>query len=217
MDCGKVLRKYDLIKRVFDVTVSSVLAIVLAPVAAGVAVAVAVKLGRPILFKQERPGLHGETFHMLKFRTMLEPNISRGWVTDAQRLTPLGRKLRSTSLDELPAIINVLKGEMSLVGPRPLLVSYLELYSAEQSRRHEVRPGITGLAQVKGRNSVNWDERFRLDVDYVDRRSFWLDLRILALTVFTVLKRDGITEPGQETMSAFKGSYVAHPDGDRDE
>lgn len=216
MSSGDSSRPYDLVKRVFDFTISCALAIAFAPIAAGVAAAVRVKLGRPVLFKQERPGLNGEIFEMLKFRTMLEPNIATGQLTDGQRLTPLGKKLRSTSLDELPTLLNVLKGDMSLVGPRPLLVSYLKLYTPEQRRRHEVRPGITGLAQVRGRNSVKWEERFRLDVDYVDRRSLWLDVRILALTLLTVVKRDGITEPGQATMSAFEGSQGMHVDDQDD-
>lgn len=193
-------------KRYFDIIVSLALALLFAPVAVVVAVVVGAKLGRPILFRQERPGLDGTTFVMLKFRTMLDADATMDRLTDAQRLTPLGRKLRSTSLDELPALINVIKGDMSLVGPRPLLVSYLELYTPEQSRRHEVRPGITGLAQVSGRNCVAWEERFRLDIEYVNNRSFWLDLRILMKTLATVLNREGITEPGQETMSVFLGS-----------
>lgn len=168
---------------------------------------VRVKLGLPVFFLQIRPGLHGKPFMMIKFRTMIDKSDSAGnLLPDAIRLIPLGRFLRSSSLDELPEFLNVLKGEMSLVGPRPLLMEYLPLYSAEQARRHEVRPGITGWAQVNGRNAISWEEKFKLDVWYVDNRSFWLDLKILWLTLKKVLVREGISQEGQATMEEFKGT-----------
>ena len=164
------------------------------------------KLGSPVLFRQVRPGLHGRPFTMVKFRTMTDARGPDGaLLPDAQRLTAFGRFLRASSLDELPELWNVLRGEMSLVGPRPLLMEYLPLYSPEQARRHEVRPGITGWAQVNGRNAVSWEERFRLDVWYVDHRSLWLDLRILWLTVRKVLVREGISAQGEATMPRFTG------------
>ena len=164
------------------------------------------KLGSPVLFCQVRPGLQGRPFTMFKFRTMTDERGSDGaLLSDAQRLTPLGRFLRSSSLDELPELWNVLRGEMSLVGPRPLLMEYLPLYSPEQSRRHEVRPGITGWAQINGRNAISWADKFALDVWYVDHRDMWLDLRILWLTVRKVLVRDGISAEGEATMSRFEG------------
>ncbi len=165
------------------------------------------KLGSPVLFRQVRPGLHGRSFQMIKFRTMLNANGSDGQpLSDELRLTSFGRFLRSTSLDELPELWNVLKGEMSLVGPRPLLLEYLPLYSAEQARRHEVRPGITGWAQVNGRNAIDWEEKFALDVWYVDHRNLLLDLCILCRTVMKVVVRDDINAQGQATMSKFTGS-----------
>lgn len=164
-------------------------------------------LGRPVLFKQARPGLHGQPFEMVKFRTMTQTKARDGeLLPDAQRLTALGRFLRSSSLDELPELWNVLKGDMSLVGPRPLLIAYLPLYSPEQGRRHQVKPGITGWAQVNGRNALSWEEKFRLDVWYVDHRSLGLDFKILWLTVRKVLLRDGISAQGDATMPAFRGS-----------
>ena len=164
------------------------------------------KLGSPVLFCQVRPGLQGRPFTMFKFRTMTDDRGSdAALLSDAQRLTPLGRFLRSSSLDELPELWNVLRGEMSLVGPRPLLMEYLPLYSPEQSRRHEVRPGITGWAQINGRNAISWADKFALDVWYVDHRDMWLDLRILWLTVRKVLVRDGISAEGEATMSRFEG------------
>jgi lipopolysaccharide/colanic/teichoic acid biosynthesis glycosyltransferase len=159
-----------------------------------------------VLFRQPRPGLHGEVFTLLKFRTMLSEDRERGLVTDEQRLTGLGKVLRSTSLDELPSLWNVLRGEMSIVGPRPLLVEYLPLYTKEQARRHDVRPGITGLAQVSGRNDVAWPDRFELDVQYVDGLCLALDARILAETVRAVVTRRGISEAGRATMSRFEGA-----------
>ena len=193
-------------KRPFDFVVSLVALVVLSPVMGVVALLVRYKLGSPVLFRQERPGLDAEPFEMLKFRTMLDARTAGGeLLADAQRLTPVGRFLRSTSLDELPGLYNVLKGDMSLVGPRPLLMEYVPLYSPEQARRHEVRPGITGWAQVNGRNAVSWEQRFRLDAWYVDNRSFWLDLKILAMTVVKVFKRTGISADGEATMPKFKG------------
>ena len=164
-------------------------------------------MGAPVLFRQTRPGKDGRLFNMVKFRSMKDAVGPDGLaLPDAKRLTPLGRKIRSTSLDELPGLWNVLKGDMSLVGPRPLLVEYLPLYSPEQARRHEVRPGITGWAQVNGRNAISWEDKFALDVWYVDNRTIWLDLKIIALTIKKVLIRDGISADGEVTMSKFKGS-----------
>lgn len=194
-------------KRLFDVTVAMLSLVLLSPILAGVVVAVGLTLGRPVLFAQVRPGRHGVPFTMYKFRTMLDVCDAAGnLLEDAQRLTRFGRFLRATSLDELPELWNVLVGDMSLVGPRPLLMEYLPLYSAEQYRRHEVRPGITGWAQVNGRNALDWEARFRLDVWYVDHRSIWLDLKILFLTVRKVLAREGINEAGQATMRKFIGN-----------
>lgn len=196
-----------MIKRVFDITVAGTALALLAPLLVPLAALIRFKLGSPVLFRQIRPGLHGEPFQMVKFRTMRDAVDEAGKpLPDAERLTRFGRLLRSTSLDELPELWNVLKGDMSLVGPRPLLMEYLPLYSAEQRRRHEVRPGITGWAQVNGRNAISWDEKFRLDVWYVDNRSFLVDLRILALTVRKVFAREGISGQGEATMSRFTGS-----------
>lgn len=167
------------------------------------------RLGSPVFFRQQRPGLHGKPFHMVKFRTMTDARDAEGkLLPDAERLTKLGQFMRSTSLDELPELWNVLKGDMSLVGPRPLLMEYLPLYSSEQARRHEVRPGITGWAQVNGRNALSWEEKFALDVWYVDHRSFWLDVKILFMTVKKVLVRDGISATGEATMSKFTGGQM---------
>jgi len=178
-----------------------------APVLGLVALAVRWKLGSPVLFRQERPGYRERPFRLLKFRTMTEARDDQGrLLPDADRLTPFGRFLRSTSLDELPELINVLRGEMSLVGPRPLLPEYLPLYSPTQRRRHEVRPGITGWAQVNGRNATTWEERFTHDVWYVDHLSFWVDVRILLLTVVTTLRREGISQAGKATMEKFRGT-----------
>jgi len=193
-------------KRGFDVAVSALGLIGLAPVMAATAVVVTRGLGRPILFRSNRAGRSGRPFRMLKFRTMLPVDPARGLVDDADRLTPLGSKLRTVSLDELPELVNVLRGEMSLIGPRPLPVDYLPLYSPEQARRHEVRPGITGLAQVSGRNALTWEEKFAYDVWYVDHRSWSLDLRILVRTLLTVFRGDGISAEGHATMHPFTGS-----------
>ena len=196
---------YDSLKRGLDVVAAGAGLVLISPVLACVALAVALNLGQPVLFCEPRAGKDGRVFLLLKFRTMRSPDPARGLVTDAERLTPFGRALRSTSLDELPSLWNVLRGDMSIVGPRPLLVRYLDRYSAEQERRHEVRPGITGLAQARGRNQLSWDERFVLDVDYVERRSLALDARIVFETVLAVLRRDGITSPGHVTMPEFQG------------
>lgn len=194
-------------KRVFDLLVVLASAVVWVPVAAIVALFVRYKIGSPVLFTQQRPGLHGQPFLIYKFRTMTNAVDAHGEpLPDAQRLTPFGRFLRSTSLDELPELWNILKGDMSLVGPRPLLMEYLPLYSPEQARRHDVRPGLTGWAQVNGRNAVTWAEKFRYDVWYVDNRSLALDLRILLLTVRAVLWRQGITGEGEATVGRFTGN-----------
>ncbi len=196
--------RYDATKRALDASVAAVGLVATAPLQAVVALAVLAKHGRPVLFRQPRPGKDGRVFELVKFRTMLLPDAQR--VSDADRLTSLGALLRATSLDELPTLWNVLKGDMSLVGPRPLLVQYLERYSPEQARRHEVRPGITGLAQVRGRNNLDWDDKFALDVEYVDNRSLGLDLRILWETVAVVLLRRGISADGHVTMTEFRGA-----------
>jgi lipopolysaccharide/colanic/teichoic acid biosynthesis glycosyltransferase len=192
------------LKRLFDLFLVIVLAPVWVPVFAVVALLVRIKLGAPVLFRQQRPGWNGEIFELVKFRTMREANDSSGTpLPDAERLTDFGRRLRALSLDEVPELWNVLKGEMSLVGPRPLLVQYLPRYNARQARRHEVRPGLTGLAQVMGRNALTWDEKFEWDVRYVETRTFWLDLKILALTVKTVFFRQGISAKDNVTMPEF--------------
>lgn len=197
-------RPYDAVKRGADVFVGTIALVLSAPIQLAVAVLVATKLGRPVLFRQRRPGRGGRAFTILKFRSMVDIDEARGLVTDEQRLPRFGRILRSTSLDELPALLNVLSGDMSLVGPRPLLESYLPLYTAEQARRHEVRPGITGLAQVSGRNATTWEERFAHDVYYVDHRSAKLDLWILWRTVRTVLARSGVSAEDSVTMREFQ-------------
>lgn len=194
-------------KRIIDIMFALFLIVILSPIILITACLVYFKLGKPILFKQKRPGLQGKPFIIYKFRTMKNEFDKLGNLySDDQRLTAFGKMLRSTSLDELPALWNVLKGDMSLVGPRPLLVEYLPLYSNEQSRRHKVRPGITGWAQVNGRNAISWDEKFKLDVWYVDNQSFWLDIKILLLTIKKVFIREGISAEGQATMQKFSGS-----------
>lgn len=194
-------------KRAFDVIVASAAAIVLAPVMLVVALAIGRHLGRPVLFKQTRPGLDGRPFQMIKFRTMRDAVDASGMpLSDAERLTSFGAFLRSTSLDELPELWNVIRGDMSLVGPRPLLMEYLELYTPEQARRHEVRPGVTGWAQVNGRNAISWEQKFQYDVWYVDNRGFWLDLKILLATARKVVARDGISSASSATMERFRGS-----------
>ena len=200
-------RRGEGLKRLLDAVAAAAGLVVLAPVLAAVAVGVRLTMGAPVLFRQVRPGLHGRPFTLLKFRTMRDAADAGGTpLPDAERLVPLGRFLRRTSLDELPELLNVLRGEMSLVGPRPLLPEYIPLYSPEQARRHEMRPGLTGWAQVNGRNAQEWDERLRLDVWYVDHWSLSLDLRILLRTVRQVLAREGINAPGHVTMERFRGS-----------
>jgi lipopolysaccharide/colanic/teichoic acid biosynthesis glycosyltransferase len=194
-------------KRLFDFVVAALGAIVLSPVIAAVALLVRIKLGNPVLFRQVRPGLHGQPFTLLKFRTMVDAVDSNGSpLPDAQRLTAFGQFLRRWSLDELPELYNVLRGDMSLVGPRPLLVEYLPLYTAEQARRHDVRPGLTGWAQVNGRNAISWDQKFAFDLWYVDHASLSLDLKILWLTIRNVFTRHGISAEGEATMPRFTGS-----------
>ena len=194
-------------KRAFDFLFSFSVLLALLPVIIVVAVLIRFKLGSPILFTQDRPGLNGKVFKMMKFRTMLDGKDKQGnLLPDNERMTKFGAFLRSTSLDELPGLFNVLKGDMSLVGPRPLLVQYLPLYSAEQARRHNVRPGITGWAQVNGRNAISWEQKFKLDVWYVDNQSLLLDFKILLLTVKKVFVREGISADGHVTIEPFKGS-----------
>lgn len=196
-----------MLKRLIDIVASAVGLIVLAPVLIGVAVAIRITMGPGVLFRQQRPGRGGRIFAMYKFRTMTDARDSSGMpLPDAERLTRLGSFLRRSSLDELPELINVLKGDMSLVGPRPLLVAYLPLYTPEQARRHEVRPGITGWAQVNGRNAITWEQKFDLDVWYVDNRSVMLDFKILLMTVAKVLGREGISQDGYATAERFEGS-----------
>jgi lipopolysaccharide/colanic/teichoic acid biosynthesis glycosyltransferase len=195
-------------KRLLDLLLSTTALLFLSPVLLSLVLLVRIKLGSPILFRQTRPGLHGRPFTVNKFRTMTDARDTQGQLRpDAERLTRFGRFLRSTSLDELPELINVLKGEMSLVGPRPLLMQYLERYTVEQARRHEVRPGITGWAQINGRNALTWEQKFEYDVWYVDHVSLRLDVKIMALTIWKTLKREGISQPGQATMSEFMGKH----------
>jgi len=194
-------------KRIIDIVGSSAGMVFLSPVFVVIAVLIRLKIGSPVLFCQMRPGLNGKPFTLYKFRTMKdEYDVNGNLLPDEKRLTPIGQFLRSTSLDELPELWNVLKGEMSLVGPRPLLMEYLELYTPEQARRHEVKPGITGWAQINGRNALNWEDKFKLDVWYVDHWGIWLDFKILWLTLVKVVKREGISADGHATMPEFKGS-----------
>ena len=199
-------RRYELTKRSIDLLASGLGLVVLLPLLAAVAVVVVLGLGRPVFFRQARAGRGGKPFDVVKFRTMRDVDPARGLVTDAERLTRLGQILRATSLDELPSLWNVLRGDMSLVGPRPLPITYLKRYSRNQARRHEVRPGITGLAQINGRNTLDWDKKLELDVAYVDGRSVVLDTRILALTILTVLRREGISAAGEATAPEFFGT-----------
>ncbi len=193
-------------KRLLDLALTIPALVVLSPILLLVALLVRLKLGTPVLFRQQRPGLHGKPFTLLKFRTMTDARDAHGkLLPDGERLTPFGHFLRSTSLDELPEMINVLRGEMSLVGPRPLLMCYLPRYTPEQMRRHDVLPGITGWAQVSGRNALNWEQKFAMDAWYVGHRSLWLDLRIIALTVLKIMWREGISQPGYATAEEFKG------------
>jgi len=201
------VRSDDALKRVIDVTGASTALVLLSPLLLVVALLVRLRMGPPVLFRQQRPGRDGRPFEMTKFRTMTDRRGPDGaLLPDADRLTGLGRLLRRTSIDELPELLNVVRGEMSLVGPRPLLMEYLPLYTAEQARRHEVRPGITGWTQVNGRNALTWDEKFALDVWYVDHRSPRLDLEILGKTVSQVFSGHGVSAPGHATMEPFRGS-----------
>jgi sugar transferase EpsL len=201
----------DLVKRVFDIAVAGICLIVLAPVWLAIAIAVRLRLGGPVLFRQERLGLNGRPFTLLKFRTMTDARGSDGeLLEDDERLTTLGSSLRRTTLDELPEILNVLRSDMSVVGPRPLLPQYRSRYTPEQWRRHEVKPGMAGPVAAYGRNSLSWEEKFRLDVDYVDNHSFWTDLKILGRSALAVVRREGISAEGHATMPTFLGG----PDGD---
>jgi lipopolysaccharide/colanic/teichoic acid biosynthesis glycosyltransferase len=193
-------------KRAFDLLVAIPLLVLTLPIQLATAIAIRLRLGSPVIFRHTRPGLHGQPFDIVKFRTMLNVDPDRGLTDDASRLTPLGLWLRATSLDELPTLWNVVRGDLSLVGPRPLMMNYLGRYSPEQSRRHDVRPGVTGLAQVSGRNALGWEEKFRLDVYYVDHHTFVGDLKILLRTVRSVVRRDGISEAGETTSSEFMGT-----------
>lgn len=198
-------RKY--IKRILDFTLSLIALIILSPILLITAILVKIKLGSPVIFKQERPGLNEKIFTLYKFRTMTDKKDEEGnLLPDYERLTKFGKLLRSTSLDELPELINILKGDMSIVGPRPLLVEYLVLYNEEQKHRHDVRPGLTGLAQVGGRNSISWEEKFKEDIQYIENISLVEDIKIILKTVIKVFKREGISQEGNETIEKFKGS-----------
>ncbi len=199
-------------KRLLDIVAAAAALILGAPILLLIALAVLLTMGRPILFRQQRPGLHGKPFQLLKFRTMRDDaRLGTDVASDARRLTRTGRFLRATSLDELPELWNVLRGDMSLVGPRPLLMQYLDRYTPEQARRHDVRPGLTGWAQVNGRNALSWEEKFALDTWYVDNRSFWLDVRIILMTVRSLFRPRGISAEGSATMHEFMGSEAAPP------
>jgi sugar transferase EpsL len=194
-------------KRLFDLFCTAVIVLLVSPVLLIIAALVWMVHGRPVLFRQQRPGYRARPFYIYKFRTMTDRTDEHGFpLPDSARLTPLGRFLRSTSLDEFPELFNILRGEMSLVGPRPLLMQYLARYSPEQARRHDVLPGMTGWAQINGRNALTWPDKFKLDVWYVDHWSFWLDLKILLLTVWKVIRREGISQPGHATMEEFLGN-----------
>lgn len=200
--------RVPLFKRIFDILAAGLALILFSPVLLLVAVLVRIHLGIPVIFGQVRPGLKGIPFRIYKFRTMTDDRAADGsLLSDTERLTRLGLFLRATSLDELPELFNILRGEMSLVGPRPLLMDYLERYSPEQMRRHDVLPGLTGWAQVNGRNALTWEEKFALDVWYVDNWSFWLDIKVLFMTVWIVLKREGVSQPGHATMEKFMGRH----------
>lgn len=196
-----------MLKRLLDIIIASIALILLSPLYAFVAYKVKKNLGSPVLFRQVRPGLHGKPFEMIKFRTMKDAVNEQGNpLPDSERLTPFGQMLRSTSLDEMPELWNVIKGDMSIVGPRPLLMEYLPLYSPEQAKRHDVRPGMTGHAQVNGRNAIGWEEKFKLDTWYVENQSIWLDFKIMFKTVHKVLAKDDISAEGEATMTRFTGS-----------
>lgn len=200
-----------MLKRLLDIIIASIALILLSPLYAFVAYKVKKNLGSPVLFRQVRPGLHGRPFEMIKFRTMKDAIDANGQLLpDSERLTPFGRMLRSSSLDEMPELWNVIKGDMSIVGPRPLLMEYLPLYNEEQAKRHQVRPGMTGYAQVNGRNAISWDEKFKLDTWYVENQSIWLDFKIMLKTVKKVLAKDDISAEGEATMSKFTGNSVGH-------
>ena len=194
-------------KRSLDFTAAAICLLILSPVIVVVASSIGIRLGLPVMFRQKRPGLHGKPFFIYKFRSMTDARDEEGkLLSDEARLTPFGKALRRLSLDELPQLVNVLKGDLSLVGPRPLLMEYLPRYTQEQMRRHEVKPGITGWAQVNGRNAVTWEEKFRLDVWYVEHQSFWLDLRILTLTIDKVFRPNDVSQPGYATAEKFMGT-----------
>lgn len=203
-------RRYDPVKRAIDIVGSGLLLLVTAPIQTVVALLVRRDIGSPVLFRQLRPGLDEEIFELVKFRTMRAEDPERGLVSDGERLTRFGAWLRSTSLDELPTLWNVVRGDMSLVGPRPLLVRYLDRYTSEQRRRHEVRPGVTGLAQVSGRNALTWEQKFALDLEYVDSRTLRLDLTILAKTLLLVVRRHGVNADSELTMPEYRGSTASH-------
>lgn len=202
-------RPYDAVKRGIDIVGAGSGLVLLSPVIGATALIVRAKLGSPVIFEQDRPGRDGKVFKLYKFRSMLNADVSKGLVSDAERLTSFGKALRATSLDELPTLWNVLRGDMTMVGPRPLLVEYLPLYTDEQARRHEIRPGITGWAQVNGRNAIAWDEKFRFDVEYVDSRSFILDAKIMFRTFASVIARRGITHASHATMAKFGDDHGA--------
>lgn len=196
-----------MLKRLLDIVIASIALVLLSPLYAYVAYKVKKNLGSPVLFRQVRPGLHGKPFEMIKFRTMKDAIDERGNpLPDSERLTPFGKMLRSSSLDEMPELWNVIKGDMSIVGPRPLLMEYLPLYNKEQAKRHEVRPGMTGHAQVNGRNAISWEQKFKLDTWYVENRSLWLDFKIMLQTVKKVIAKDDINEAGEATMTKFTGT-----------
>jgi len=204
---SETLDVLQIMKRILDILISMLGLILLSPILLLTAILVCIKLGRPVLFRQKRPGLHAEPFFVYKFRTMTDQKDAEGQLLpDDIRLTHFGKLLRKLSLDELPQLFNVIRGDLSLVGPRPLLMEYLPLYSTEQARRHEVRPGITGWAQVNGRNAISWEEKFKLDVWYVDNQSFLLDVKILWMTLVKVFIREGISQEGQATMEKFTGT-----------
>ncbi|MBO0602538.1 sugar transferase [Sporosarcina sp. E16_3] len=203
-------------KRIFDFIVSLLALLILSPVIGVTALLILTKIGSPVIFKQERPGLKNEPFYVIKFRSMTDERDAHGeLLPDNVRLTSFGEMIRKFSLDELPQLLNVLKGEMSFVGPRPLLMEYLPLYNQRQSRRHKVRPGITGWAQVNGRNAISWEEKFELDVWYVENWSFWLDIKILFMTVLKVFKSEGISQDGQATMTKFSGELASTSEDDK--
>lgn len=202
-----------MLKRLLDIVIASIALVLLSPLYFYVAYKVKKNLGSPVLFRQVRPGLHGKAFEMIKFRTMKDALDEQGNpLPDSERLTPFGKMLRSTSLDEMPELWNVIKGDMSVVGPRPLLMEYLPLYNKEQAKRHDVRPGMTGYAQVNGRNAISWEQKFKLDTWYVENRSLWLDFKIMLQTVKKVIAKDDISEAGEATMSKFTGTNIKELD-----